>query len=628
MTQKTKKADFSGYATRYNIRCKDGRTILAPAFAHMDGRRVPLVWQHLHDTPDNILGHAVLTARKDGIYAEAYLNQTTSGVQTKEVVMHGDIESLSIFANDLEQSGKGVREGNIRELSVVLAGSNPGAKIDFIDFGHGDGDDDLSTEAIIYGGDAILFAEDKPSLSHAASAASDDSEDSEETIGDILAGLNELQEAVVMGIIIPMIMGAEMGPAGKSAGSDDGPTVQEVFDTLTDKQKNAVYAFAAQAADSEGVAQSDTQEGSNSMKHNIFYGKTTATNEEEEDVLTHAQQGEILGMALNSKRSLREALGEHLEHAGTYGIDDIEYLFPEGHTNVNPGGPVFIMRDQAWVGSFMSGVNHRPFSRIKSIFADITADEARAKGYVKGAEKLEEVFGLLKRVTTATTIYKKQKLDRDDVIDIVDFDVVAWMKGEMKVLLNEEAARACLVGDGRSLASPDKVNETNLRPIYKDDPLYTISVKLASTITVDEMVDEVLRARVGYTGSGNLTLFISPTLLTEMLLVRDEMGHRLYRGVADLQVAMRVNNIVETSVFENVVREIGVGAAAKDYALKAIALDLSDYTIGADAGGKLGMFDDFDIDFNQMKYLIETRISGALTMPKSAIVIEQEVVGG
>ena len=589
--------DFSGWATRNDVKCADGRTIRRDSFIEDDGQIVPLVWQHDHDSPLNVLGHALLENRAEGVYAYGKFNNTDAGIQAKELVHCGDITSLSIYANKLRQSSTGdVLHGRIREVSLVLTGANPEAKIDHLTITHAaDSEED---EAIIYSGEEIT-------LEDTADEEVEHSEPEEETL--------EHKEEANM--------------------AKDEKTIGEVFDTLTDEQKDAVYAVIAMAIDEskDGDTAAHSDEGGNDdMKYNAFDNDSTLENT---DVLSHAEQGEIIGMAKSGKTSLKETFLAHYEKGaygiqangeGTYGID---MLFPDAKSLNNP--PDWIKRDTDWVTKVMSGVHHTPFSRIKSQFADIRDDEARAKGYLKTHKKKEEVFTLLKRTTDPQTIYKKQKLDRDDVIDITDFDVVAWIKSEMRLMLDEEIARAVLVGDGRQTDSEDHISHSHVRPIWTDDPLYTIKKMVAvdhgatAPVIADAVIDAVIRARKDYKGSGNPTFFTTADFLTDMLLLKDGMGRRLYNTVGELATALRVRDIVEVPVMEGLTRVVNEGEVnEKSYPLVGIIVNLQDYNIGADKGGAINLFDDFDIDYNQMKYLIETRISGALIKPFSAIAIE------
>lgn len=566
------KFDFSGYATKNDLTCADGRVIRHNAFKDNDGQTVPLVWQHLHNEPGNVLGHAVLENREDGVYTYCKFNSTPAGENAKLLVQHGDITAMSIYANKLVQKGSNVIHGAIREVSLVLSGANPGALIDNLSIAHSDGSsNEVDDEAIIYTG---------LSLSH-----------------------------------------TDLEHKTEKVDSQNGSkTVQDVFDSMNEEQKNVVYAMLAEAIGDE-VEHSDLDdedlehsnyEGGYSMKKNVFDNDQDVG---EGAVLSHSQIKEIFEDAQKTG-SLKESL---LAHAGTYGIDDIDILFPDAKTLTNT--PDFISREMGWVPGVISGTHHSPFSRIKSVHADITADEARAKGYVKASMKTEEVFGLLQRVTTPTTIYKKQKLDRDDIIDITDLDVVAWLKAEMRMMLDEELARAVLIGDGRLPGSPDKIKEEHIRPIYKDAEMYTHRVIVDDAIETETIIESIIKSRKHYKGTGNPVLYTTTDLLTDMILSKDKMGRRMYATEAELASALRVSKIVEVPVMEGVSRDDDDELV--DLNLLGIIVNLKDYNMGADKGGQVSMFDDFDIDYNQYKYLIETRCSGALTKPKSAIVIEQ-----
>lgn len=562
------KFDFSGWATKANIRCSDGLTIMKDAFKHNDGKVVPLVWNHDHNDPFNVLGHAMLENRDDGVYAYCTFNEDTEqGRNAKSLVEHGDVVSLSIFANKLKKQGDNVVHGEIREVSLVLAGANPGATIESV-IRHGEESDE----------DAIIYMNEGITLNHAEEKA----EEKEDT---------------------------------KMAEEKKDKTIAEVFDTLNEEQKTAVYAIISQIMDDSGEEDDNKEEEKPEMKHNVFDSETN-----NEETLSHDAMTTIIN---DGKRygSLKESF---LAHADEYGIKTIDYLFPEA-TNLNPT-PEFIKREMGWVSTVMNGVHHTPFSRIKSMFADITEDEARAKGYIKGKLKKEEVFSLLKRTTNPTTIYKKQKLDRDDVVDITDFDVIAWLKSEMRMMLDEEIARAILVGDGRLTSSDDKINEDCIRPIWKDADLYSIkrTMTVASAADKDiasEFIDEVVRGMAEYKGSGSPVCFMTEALLTECLLLKDKNGIRIYKDANEIATAMRVSRIVTVPVMEGLTRTSG----SDTLTLKAIVVNLNDYNVGADKGGSINMFDDFDIDYNQQKYLIETRCSGALTKPHSAIVLETKV---
>ena len=566
------KYDFSGCATKNNLKCSDGRTILKDAFKENDGQKVPLVWNHQHDDPDNVLGHALLENRDEGVYAYCAFNDTESGQQAKKLVEHGDVVSLSIYANKLKQQGGNVIHGAIREVSLVLAGANPGAFIDAV-MSHGEDSE----------GDGIISMMEDISLSHG--------EIDDNTISH--AEKNKEDE--------------------KMAENSKDMTIQDVINTMTEDQKNAMYYLIGKAIEADDE---NDEGGDENMKHNVFDNDT----ENKDDVLSHSDMEAIFS---DAKRygSLKDSVLAH-------GIDQIDYLFPEAET-LNKA-PEFIKRDTGWVSKVMSGVHHTPFSRIKSMFADITEDDARAKGYIKGKLKKEEVFGLLKRTTTPTTVYKKQKLDRDDVIDITDFDVVAWLKSEMRMMLDEELARAFLVGDGRLSSSDDKINEQNIRPIWKDDDLYTIksSIEVAADATSDQkakaFIRAIIKARKNYKGSGEPTLYTTEDMLTDCLLMEDNNGRIIYDSTAKLANMLRVKEIVTVPVMEGLTRTADEG---KTMALMGIVVNLADYNVGADKGGAVNMFDDFDIDYNAQKYLIETRCSGALIKPFSAIAVELEQAG-
>ena len=571
--------DFSGWATRNNLKCSDGRTIRKDAFKDNNGQKVPLVWNHQHNDPLNVLGHALLENRDEGVYAYCSLNDTEAGQNAKRLIEHGDVSALSIYANQLKQHGGDVIHGSIREVSLVLAGAKPGAFIDSI-ICHGE---ESEEEAIIYTGEDI-------SLSHA-----DNEEMKEEK---------------------------PMEDTKKVENKTDNKTVKDVFDTLTEEQKTVVYALIGQALESTGKTDDNDDndeyddEEDNNMKHNVFDQDEMMQG----NVLSHSDMEEIFSDAKRTG-SLKESF---LAHAvGTYGIDAIDTLFPEPKSMNTP--PEFIKRDTNWVAGVINGVHHTPFSRIKSMFANITEDEARAKGYIKGKLKKEEVFTLLKRTTTPTTIYKKQKLDRDDIIDITDFDVVAWIKSEMRMMLDEEIARAILVGDGRLTSDDDHINEANIRPIWKDDDLYTIKTKITvgASATDDDKAKAVIKAAVksrkNYKGSGNPVLYTTEDFLTNCLLLEDTQGYRLYKSEQDVATAMRVSRIVTVPVMENLTR---TDSESKERTLVGIIVNLNDYNVGADKGGAVNMFDDFDIDYNQQKYLMETRCSGALIKPYSAIALE------
>jgi len=560
--------DFCGWATRNDLKCSDGRTIRRDAFKDCDGMKVPLVWNHQHNDPHNVLGHAILQNRNEGVYAYCSFNDTETAAVAKALVQHGDIVALSIYANQLQQQGGNVLHGTIREVSLVHAGANPGAFIDAV-LEHSE-DSDSATEAIIYTGEDLC-------LEHA------DKED------------NKPEEAKEE----PKKENANMADSGKEK------TVQEVFDTLNEEQKTVVYALIGQAVEEAQGGGNDDEEEKEEMKHNVF----DQDMQDDVDVISHS---EMMAVISDAKR-----YGSMKESALQHGIENIDYLFPEAKTMNNP--PDWIKRDTGWVTDVMSGVHHTPFSRIKSQFADITEDDARAKGYIKGKLKKEEVFSLLKRTTSPTTVYKKQKLDRDDVVDITDFDVIAWLKGEMRIMLDEELARAYLIGDGRLASSDDKIKEDCIRPIAFDEELFTIQVTVDidqsdDTIKYKNFIKQAIRARKNYKGSGSPVLYTTEDVLTECLLLEDSIGHSLYEDEAALARKLRVKKIVTVPVMENVNGKNGG-------ALLGIIVNLNDYNVGADKGGAVNLFDDFDIDYNAQKYLIETRCSGALTKPYSAIAL-------
>ena len=563
--------DFSGWATKNNLKCSDGRTILKDAFKHDDGVTVPLVWNHQHNDPINILGHALLENRDEGVYAYCKFNETDSGKNAKILVEHGDVSALSIYANQLKQQGGNVIHGAIREVSLVLAGANPGAFIDSV-IAHGE---ESEEEAVIFTGEDIV-------LSHANEDKTEkkDPEPKEEEKKEEMK--EEMKE-------------------------EKQKTVKEVFDTLTEEQKTVVYAIIGQIMEENQNESKDIEGGKEEMKHNVFDNDK----ENKEEVLSHSDTEAIFSDA-RRYGSLKDSVLAH-------GITNLEYLFPED-TNLNKV-PEFISRDTGWVKNVMSSVHHTPFSRIKSQFADITADDARAKGYTKGNLKKEEVFSLLKRSTTPTTVYKKQKLDRDDVIDITDFDVVSWIKGEMRMMLDEELARAFLIGDGRLSSSDDKINEQNIRPIYNDADLYTVKAEIdvgASATSEDKakaFIKSVIKNRKEYKGTGSPTLYTTEDVVADCLLLEDSNGRFIYDSMDKLKNVLRVKDIVTVPVMEG-------AKGAKGGDLMAILVNLADYNVGADKGGAVNMFDDFDIDYNAQKYLIETRCSGALIKPYSAIAFE------
>ena len=608
MGKQKKTYDFSGYATKVGIKCSDGRTILQDAFAHCDGKKVPLVYQHLHNDPKNVLGHAVLENRSDGVYAYCSLNNTEAGKTAKALVQHGDISALSIYANSLVQKSSNVIHGVIREVSLVLSGANPEAYIDNLAFEHSDGSITTDeSEAFICAGAIIHDGIEIPEVS-------DTQDSSEESISH----------------------------ADDKKDPEDQKTVGDVFDTLNEEQKTVVYTMIAQALETQDGEDEEKEDvkhsnikGDETMKKNIFDKDSAAT---EIKGLSRADLRSIFNDARQSQSTLKNAFLAHgyesisdaladyehqdevIAHAATYGIDNIGYLFPDARTTTNT--PQFIKRDTEWVSKVFGAAKHVPFSRIKTVLADITADEARARGYIKGNEKADEVITLLKRTTDPQTVYKKQKLDRDDIIDITDFDVVVWLRMEMRMMLEEEIARAQLVGDGRLSSSDDKIKEDKIRPIATDDAIYTIEIQIPETATTAQMIDEIIKGRKQYKGTGTPAFYTTPDVNGDMLLLKDTTGRRLYNTEADLAAGIRAREIIEVPVMENkvvVLTPATVSETGLQKRLVGISVNMTDYCSGADKGGSISMLDDFDIDFNQFKYLIETRCSGALTMPHSAI---------
>lgn len=608
------KYDFSGYATKNDLKCSDGRTIRKNAFIENDGQTVPLVWQHQHNDPMNVLGHALLENRDDGVYAYGKFNDTAAGQHAKEMVKHGDVVALSIYANQLKQHGGDVLHGAIREVSLVLAGANPGALIDFPIIAHSG--EEAEDQAIIYTDELIHF-DDEP-------VEETKEEPTEEKVEDTIQHSEEVEGDTAM-------------PEGTNTGSEK--TVQDVFNELTEEQKNVVYFMIGQALEDAGVPMDDEEGEMEDMKHNVFESDVRTDN-----YLSHDDMQTIMADA-KKIGSLKEAVAYHMEDgvlahstitpiptdgmvgpsvstaSQTYGVRDLDMLFPDYKSLNNP--PEWIKRDTGWVDKVMKGVHHTPFSRIKSQYANITEDDARARGYMKGNLKKEEVFTLLKRTTDPQTVYKKQKLDKDDITDITDFNVVSWIKGEMRIMLDEEIARAILIGDGRANDSDDKIKEDHIRPIAKDVDLFNIKVNVEVPansnpgVLAKTFIDEVIRNRKYYKGSGNPKLFTTADMLTEMLLLEDGIGHKMYKSTQELATALRVSEIVEVEVME------GQKINSKD--LVGIIVNLDDYNVGADKGGSVDLFDDFDIDYNQYKYLIETRCSGALIRPFAAMTITTSV---
>ena len=649
------KFDFSGYATKNDLRCADGRTIRKNAFKDCDGAVVPLVWQHAHGDPGKVLGHALLENRDDGVYTYGSFNETEAGKNAKELVRHGDVKSLSIYANQLIQKGGDVLHGMIREVSLCLAGANPGAVIEDLSFGHYDDDEDAEFEARIFNGENI-------ELYHSEEGSEEDEEmEDERTVQDVIDTMDEDQKQAMLYVVEQALAHSEMDSEG---------TVQDVLDTMNDEQYDALTYIVGEAL-AHSDMDDDYEEYDDSADYDDGdyddsddydeeeYDDETDNDEYEEDeseMMKHAYEDQvnnevIMHDALNAviedgKRfgSLKESYKFHMEEGALahaidttgmdvptmsdadyatqvgYGINDPSFLYPDAH-NMNPE-PEFIKRDTDWAQVVWNGVHRTPFSRIKSVFANITEDEARAKGYLKGHMKKEEFFSLMKRVTVPQTVYKKQKIDRDDVIDITDFDVVRWLRQEMRIMWDEETARAMLIGDGRGSTDNDKISEEHIRPIASDHPVFSIqkvvTVGATEEATVKNFMKAAVRARKDYRGSGNPILFTTEDVLTSMLLIEDGIGHYIYKSEAELATALRVSRIVTVPVMEGF-------KLANGNELMGIIVNLKDYNVGTDKGGEVNLFDDFDIDYNQYKYLIESRCSGALIKPYSAIVLSKPV---
>ena len=605
--------DFAGWATKNDIRCADGRTIRRDAFKDDDGKKVPLVFNHNHDEPEMVLGHAILRNKKDGVWCECYFNNTEKAKITKELVQHGDLGSLSIYANKLTQSkNKDVLHGTIREVSLVLAGANPQATIEFPMFMHSDDSYDFNEEE-------ALIACHIEGLELFHSDDQDDEEEKEE-VEEVVEKEEEKAEEIIEHADSDKKKEEDKEVADEAKKPEgSGKTIGEVFDTLNEDQKTAVYAIIGQALED---AQGGNNEEDNNVKHNAFdvddqyEGGEILTQEEIQQVFADARKYGSLKEACIMHSIDTTGMDTAVGHQ-TYGFNDVDMLLPEYKSLNNP--PEWIKRDTEWVASVISGASKTPFSRIKSLYANITEDDARARGYMKGGLKKEEVFTTLKRVTGPCTIYKKQKLDRDDILDITDFDIVPWIKAEMEVMLDEELARAILIGDGRDPLSEDKIKEDCIRPIAKDVPLFNIKVDVqveagsTGAEKADAVIEGILRARKNYKGSGNPTLYTTEDWLTEMLLLKDGIGHRLYKTEAELATALRVSKIVTVEVME------GQKIDSKD--LVGVIVNMKDYNLGNDKNAAKGLFDDFDIDYNQYKYLIETRRSGALVRPYSAMTV-------
>lgn len=648
--------DFGGWATKNDLLCADGRTIRKDAFKDDDGRTVPLVWQHNHEDPTRVIGHALLENRPEGVYAYCSFNSTDIAQHVKELVRHEDVNSLSIYANKLKQSGGDVLHGTIREVSVVLAGANPGAQIEFPIMEHGE---ESETEACIWPGEEHLEFGGGLEVSHSeedaekeekpkeAEAPKEEKADENETVQDVLNTLNEEQMKVVEFLIGKALEGDEAehsddeeeGLYHADEDTDDkdedadtnDKTVADVINTLTPKQKKVVEYLIAQAIESrenepedegkEEASHSIEDEEEFTMKKNVF--DNTQANEQNNDTLTHAQ---LMTIASDAKKmgSMRDAV---LAHAQDYGIEQIDYLMPE-YREVTGGAPQFVKRDDTWVAKIMRGVHHTPFAKVKMTFADITKDQARARGYIKGHRKSEEVFKLLKREIAPTTVYKKQKIDRDDAIDISEgFDKVAWLKGEMRMMLDEELARAYIIGDGRADDVDDKINEDNIIPVFKDDSLYVIRQVInpeQGQAHGDALIDAVTYGMEEYQGSGNCVALMTRREYSQLRLLKDKMGRRIYNSDSEINSALGVRDILFVPQMGDASTIWHDTKANKYYKPLVIILDLDDYNVGADQGGSVNMFEDFDIDYNQMKYLIETRCSGGLTKPYSAVIVTEE----
>lgn len=571
----TQKWDFSGWATRNDLHCSDGRTIRRDAFKDCDGKTVPIFWNHQHDSVDNVLGHGLLENRPEGVYFYGAFNNDEEGVKARKRVQHGDIRSLSIMANQLKQVGSDVIHGIIREVSLVPAGANPGAFIDTV-MAHG--------EEV---GDAMILGYDENIVIYHA---------------------DELDEA-----------------NSKDTPKEDNKTLEDIIASMSDDQKTVMYGLVGEALglnpEDETLEQSEKL-GGNDMKFNVFENRDK--DRIKTGVLMHSDGSEVTVDEISEIFKDAKRLGSLKDAVLQHGIDQVDYLFPDDRTITTQ--PTFIQRDMGWVTDVMNSVHHTPFARVKSVFADITEDDARAKGYIKGKMKKEEFFGLIKRRTEPTTVYKKQKMDRDDMIDITDFDIAAWLKTEMRMMLNEELARAYLIGDGRPASSDDHINDQNIRPVAFDDDLYTVhaDIEVASSATDDDKAKAIIRGviknRKLYRGSGNPVMYTTEDVLTDMLLLEDTLGHALYADETALARKMRVSKIVTVPVMENVTGKNG-------NPLVAVVVNMRDYNVGADRGGAVNMFDDFDIDYNQQKYLIETRCSGALTVPYSAMAFEMKTTG-
>lgn len=613
------KFDFSGYATKNDLKCADGRTIRKNAFADCDGAKVPLVWNHKHGTPGDVLGHAILENREDGVYTYGTFNDSESGKTARELVRHGDITALSIYANQLVQKGGDVLHGMIREVSLCLSGANPGARIENLSFEHDYNEDSDDFEALLFNGENIELVHAEAEEPVAVEEKKEEVEEKKEE-AELAHASEEKKEEEPMA-------------------NENEKTVKDVWDTLTEEQKNVVYYMIGQALEENGGKAAEGEE--EEMSHNMFEGDTA------QNTLTHAEINEAMATVIADAKkygSLKDSYEHHMSegvlahaidttgmtlpsmtneaYADTanggpgYGVNGVDMLFPEARAISNI--PEYIGRDMDWVNAVLNSVHKTPWSRIKSVFANITEDEARAKGYLKGNQKKNEFFSLMKRTTIPQTIYKKQKMDRDDIVDITDMDVVAWIKSEMRMMLNEELARAILIGDGRLISDEAKISEDHIRPIVSDAPLFTIKTTVAvgddDEKTAKNFMKAAVRARKDYKGSGNPVLYTTEEVLTEMLLIEDGIGHPMYKSEAEVATALRVSRIVTVPVMEGFKN-------ASNQDLMGIIVNLKDYNIGADKGGEVNMFDDFNIDYNQYIYLIETRCSGALIKPYSAIAL-------
>lgn len=622
-----KKYDFAGWATKNDIKCSDGRTIRHGAFSADNGKRVPLVWNHRHDDVTEVLGHALLEERPEGMYAYCSFNGTERGQAAKETVQHGDIVALSIYANQLKQKAGDVIHGAIKEVSLVLAGANRGALIDSV-MEHGEESDDEAEIQFVGYGDIEFYHADDEGEEMAEDKKNPAEEGGEKTVQDVYDTLTEEQKKVVAFLVGKAVEDATSGNSEVKHADDDqndeeddgndDKTVQDVYDTMNDEQKKVVAFLVGKAIEDN----EDSNEGGTDMKHSVF------ASEEQNNVLSHAEFQEIfaVGKQMGSLAAAFEAAENdgYIEHAdGDYGIGNIEYLFPDAKTINNT--PEFIKRETTWVDKVLNACHRTPFSRVKSIFANITEDEARAKGYIKGKLKKEEVFTLLKRTTDPQTIYKKQKLDKDDIDDITDMNVVAWVKSEMQLMLREEIARAILIGDGRLASSDDKIQESHIRPVYNDADLYTVkvAVEVAAAATSDDVAKALIKAMIKsrklYKGSGNPSFYTTDDYLTDALLLENGINERLYKSEAEVATAMRVKEVVPVEVMEGQQIAITEEGVTTNYPLIGVSVNLVDYNIGTNGGAKTDFFDDFDIDFNQYKYLYETRMSGALIKPFSAI---------